>query len=387
MFKILLSLLQIFSVYSQYNGNVMPGGNMDANGCIMSAGYTWCESSQICLRQWETVCQDNFIDCDDCLTKQRNGYNIACPTDCNLPNNIVVDPMPPIRVCPEVMCMMYCEYGNMIDSDGCQICQCNEALPIPSIEQPPADVSNADSDCTINMPCDEYTYVCPKMTEITNCNMGGIDGYSTYRLSVVIKPDMNIKNIYAIYGDSIDEMYLPPVYQSDYKTNSNIGGINQYIINLNSDSNYDSWLTIGITDGDNSNRLSAIGINFDEWSDTQGLTINNGAVFLIDPEINIVEGNEYVIGQITVRTGTEYMAVFNIQGKTINNRIDKSWRETNIRFLLSIPETTQESISNDCITWYDGCNTCMVNNGVIGSCTRLMCFTTDNPRCTRYSGH
>ena len=126
MLKILVSLLQIFSVYSQYGGNIIPGGDIDNHNCITSAGYTWCESSNDCIRQWETPCEDNFIDCNDCLTKQKNGYNIACPTNCDL-----VEIKPPIVACPEVMCMMYCEFGNMIDSDGCQICQCNEELSTP----------------------------------------------------------------------------------------------------------------------------------------------------------------------------------------------------------------------------------------------------------------
>ena len=42
-------------------------------------------------------------------------------------------------------------------------------------------------------------------------------------------------------------------------------------------------------------------------------------VFVMNPVINIVEGNEYILGQISVRTGTEYIVVLNIQGKTIDN--------------------------------------------------------------------
>ena len=73
MLKILVSLLQIFSVYSQYNGNMIPGGDIDNHDCITSAGYSWCESSNDCIRQWETPCEDNFIDCNDCLERERNG--------------------------------------------------------------------------------------------------------------------------------------------------------------------------------------------------------------------------------------------------------------------------------------------------------------------------
>lgn len=33
-----------------------PGSDGDAHGCIPSAGYTWCESRQACVRLWETPC-------------------------------------------------------------------------------------------------------------------------------------------------------------------------------------------------------------------------------------------------------------------------------------------------------------------------------------------
>ncbi len=48
------------------------------------------------------------------------------------------------------------------------------------------------------------------------------------------------------------------------------------------------------------------------------------------------------------------------------------------------------TIPNNCLTWYDGCNTCMVNNGILGACSRIMCFRIDTPRCIQYvstSGH
>ena len=49
----------------------MVGGTRDANNCLIGAGYTWCESSQECLRSWITPCEDNFNGCDDCLRKQQ----------------------------------------------------------------------------------------------------------------------------------------------------------------------------------------------------------------------------------------------------------------------------------------------------------------------------
>ena len=35
---------------------VMPGSDRDEHGCIGSAGYTWCEAKQKCLREWEEPC-------------------------------------------------------------------------------------------------------------------------------------------------------------------------------------------------------------------------------------------------------------------------------------------------------------------------------------------
>ena len=36
----------------------MPGSDRDEHGCIGSAGYTWCEAKQKCLREWEEPCEE-----------------------------------------------------------------------------------------------------------------------------------------------------------------------------------------------------------------------------------------------------------------------------------------------------------------------------------------
>jgi len=36
--------------------NNIVGGDRDEHGCIGSAGYSWCEPKQKCLRQWEESC-------------------------------------------------------------------------------------------------------------------------------------------------------------------------------------------------------------------------------------------------------------------------------------------------------------------------------------------
>ncbi len=41
------------------NSDVILGGDEDEHGCIGSAGYIWCESSQKCIRPWEEDCPAN----------------------------------------------------------------------------------------------------------------------------------------------------------------------------------------------------------------------------------------------------------------------------------------------------------------------------------------
>lgn len=37
------------------------GGDADEHGCIGSAGYTWCEAKQKCLREWEEPCEQEEV--------------------------------------------------------------------------------------------------------------------------------------------------------------------------------------------------------------------------------------------------------------------------------------------------------------------------------------
>ena len=39
---------------------------------------------------------------------------------------------------------------------------------------------------------------------------------------------------------------------------------------------------------------------------------------------------------------------------------------------------------SNCLTWSDGCNMCQLNDGVLGVCTEMYCFTQDTPSCLVY---
>lgn len=53
--------------YSKYFTNIpsdepqIIGGDKDAGGCLVGAGYSWCESKKKCLRVWEEKCSPSFL--------------------------------------------------------------------------------------------------------------------------------------------------------------------------------------------------------------------------------------------------------------------------------------------------------------------------------------
>lgn len=69
---VVLALVVYFSINSaskvdQTNANQMLiGGQKDAHGCLIAAGYSWCEPKQKCLRIWEERC---YINEDEALTR------------------------------------------------------------------------------------------------------------------------------------------------------------------------------------------------------------------------------------------------------------------------------------------------------------------------------
>ena len=50
------------------------GGDKDAHGCLVSAGYSWCELKNKCLRTWEEPC----VDDPNCKLENCHGLDIKC---------------------------------------------------------------------------------------------------------------------------------------------------------------------------------------------------------------------------------------------------------------------------------------------------------------------
>jgi heat shock protein HslJ len=82
---------------SSFPGDLV-GGDKDKHGCIGSAGYSWCETKQKCLRVWEEPCSviTSFEEC------AAAGYPImeSYPRQCNADGQTFTEVLPPAGEIP-----------------------------------------------------------------------------------------------------------------------------------------------------------------------------------------------------------------------------------------------------------------------------------------------
>jgi hypothetical protein len=79
--------------------DIIVGNDTDAHGCIGSAGYSWCEAKQKCLRVWEEPCNSmpalgcNAMTEEEALDIARNSvcgdnFKCSCPQGYVLDNDV-----------------------------------------------------------------------------------------------------------------------------------------------------------------------------------------------------------------------------------------------------------------------------------------------------------
>ena len=168
---------------------------------------------------------------------------------------------------------------------------------------------------------------------------------------------------------------MPAAWQADAPFGANTGGVNAAFAAVMPQSQFDSWLTVrqpaaqpwkrpltrtranacatqvGITDGDSSGALGTIGIDWDRWSQRNGLRklpryrwhlgcillrmpatslstgTDNGAIFWMNPSDG--PGGSVQVAQLTTRTGTQWTMTCGMQGKSVRG---EDWEENNISF-------------------------------------------------------
>ena len=258
-------------------------------------GDYYCTDIGRCLTKG-VVCKNS---CDICLIKQKykGGGNLACINDCN--NE--VDHL--INTCRDG----YYDHDNNPATacetvpDCFEYTKCNDEY----------EVIIKDNVCSCHMKssCDRK-YVCPHSKEIKGYSL---NGYTTYEVSLVLNEEYSNGNIYAVYGDRNNPMIIPPAFQIN-NIGVNIGGTNPLIIKNIPQDKYDSWLTIGIHNSNIVGKVSAIGIDFSGWDENNGITVTDGAVFLIDPTVQLSQTNKYIIGHLTLKNDEDHTLKINVQG-------------------------------------------------------------------------
>lgn len=139
-------------------------------------------------------------------------------------------------------------------------------------------------------------------------------GYETYHVGVLFGPAA--LDVYALYGEKNSPLIIPPAYQVAAPFGSSVGPVNEAFVAVHADCAFDSWLTIGI-DGPAllPDALSSVGLPLDEWSETQGISADNGAVFFMDPAHGATT-EPVVFAQLTVPAGTVFSGQVSAQGRS-----------------------------------------------------------------------
>jgi hypothetical protein len=158
----------------------------------------------------------------------------------------------------------------------------------------------------------------------------GIAGYTTYRLEVTLGGQAD--NFYTIFGEPGLNMIIPGAYQVATPFGTDVAGVSPSLTAVMPAATFDSWLTVGITDGA-AGEISSIGLPFDTWSEQAGFSTDNGALFWMDPTAGpTVDSGPVTVAQLTVPTGGTRLDVqMGAQGHSRNGLPD--WMEE-LRFQI-----------------------------------------------------
>merc|ERR1711871_1124750 len=141
------------------------------------------------------------------------------------------------------------------------------------------------------------------------------EAWKTYRIVAAL--DASAENLYTIFGSSALPLAVPPAYQVATPFGAHVGGTSPAFWALGAgDSQFDSWLTVGVTEGD-SGQLMNIGIDWDTWTIEDGLSVDDGAVFWSEPDNGPSRGSGIVLAQLTIPASVSSFSVqFGLQGKS-----------------------------------------------------------------------
>jgi len=138
----------------------------------------------------------------------------------------------------------------------------------------------------------------------------GVAGMTTVRATITL--DATQSNVYALAGTEEIPMVFPPAYQVATPFGADIGGANPAFFAIANNAalgyaEFDSWLTVGVTDGSAPGAIAASpGFDLGTWTDSAGISQTNAAIFFMDPAtMSANSGTDAIVmAQMTVSAET-----------------------------------------------------------------------------------
>jgi len=122
--------------------------------------------------------------------------------------------------------------------------------------------------------------------------------------------------VYTIAGTAAAPLTIPAAFQVAAPFGADIGGVSPAFFPVMADAEFDSWLTVGMTDASNPTAISQIGIDFAAWTTSAGITSTNGAIFWMSPDAG-PSGSAILLAQVTSATATGSASGL-LQGRSVS---------------------------------------------------------------------
>ena len=159
--------------------------------------------------------------------------------------------------------------------------------------------------------------------------------------------DESKAQIYTLYGNGDDAMIVPPGFQEPAPFGADLGGVSPAFYAFMPGAEVDSWLTVSHAEGNTDPSLSSIGIDWTVWTDIEGLTIGDGAIFFMEPSaaplpipadgseatLPVSAGSKTLVAQLTVATGSRFLLSTSCQGRSTDAGVP-DWSVTGLYFTV-----------------------------------------------------
>ena len=183
--------------------------------------------------------------------------------------------------------------------------------------------------------------VAPRVEELASFQDARVD-FVTRRLYAELS-DPAAQNVYAMYGlaseagseaGAAQPLIIPPGFQVAIPFGADIGGVSPAFFKHSPDSEHDSWLTIGLEEGNNGEIAMSPGAfpeGADAWGPTQGLSLTDAAVFWMDPSQGPTD-RSVLLAQVSCPAADACEATINLRGRYGADN-QGNWNQVGLRFV------------------------------------------------------